>query len=168
MPTPVTTRADRRGQTRFRPPEPSDGQVMWALAERVGLDLNSPYAYIMWSDHHATTSVVAFDDHGIVGFTLGFCLPAEPDTLFVWQIGVDERARGEGVAGRMLDALVARNAPAVVEATVTPGNVASTALFRALGTRHGTTVTQSVAYGEDLFPAGHPAEIRLRIPISTG
>lgn len=141
---------------------------MWALAERVGLDLNSPYAYIMWSDHHATTSLVAVHDDDVVGFVLGFCLPAEPDTLFVWQIGVDERVRGEGIAGQMLDVLVTRVAPTVVEATVTPDNAASTALFRALGARHGTTVIQSAAYEEDLFPAGHAAEIRLRIPVRTG
>lgn len=139
---------------------------MWALAGRVDLDLNSSYAYVMWSDHHATTSVVAVDDDdAVIGFTLGFCLPAEPETLFVWQIGVDVRARGEGIAGRMLDVLVARIAPTVVEATVAPGNLASMALFRGFGARHGSTVVESEAYGEELFPDAHAAEIRLRIPL---
>lgn len=165
MPTSETTRACRYGHTRFRPPEPPDGQVMWALAARVGLDLNSAYAYVMWSDHHATTSVVAEADDEIVGFALAFRLPAEPDALFVWQIGVDERARGAGIAGRMLDELVARVGPSVVEATVTPGNRASMALFGALGARHGSTVARTMAYDGDLFPAGHEAEIRLRIPV---
>lgn len=165
VPTPLTTCAGRRGHTGFRPPEPADGQVMWALAGKVGLDLNSPYAYIMWSDHHAATSVVAVEDGEIIGFTLGFCPPAEPGALFIWQIGVDEHARGSGVAGRMLDDLVARNGPAVVEATVTPDNVASAALFRGFAARHGTTVIESEAYGKDLFPLAHPAEIRLRIPL---
>lgn len=165
VPTPVTTRAGQRGQTTFRPPEPADGKAMWALASRVGLDLNSPYAYIMWSDHHAATSVVAVEDERIVGLALGFCPPADPGTLFVWQIGVDEGARGGGVAGRMLDDLVARNGPLVVEATVTPDNAASAALFRGFGARHDTAVTESEAYGEELFPDAHPAEIRLRIPL---
>src|SRR3546814_9248471 len=47
------------GSVRFRTPEPSDGRAMWALAKRSGLDLNSPYAYVMWGDYHAATSVVA-------------------------------------------------------------------------------------------------------------
>lgn len=142
---------------------------MWALADRVGLDLNSPYAYVMWSDYHADTSVVAVaDDGALVGFTIGFRLPAEPDTVFVWQIGVDERVRGQGIAGRMLDELVAKSGAGVVEATVTPSNDASAALFRALGSRHGTDVDESTAYGENLFPAGHEAEVRFRIPVAAG
>lgn len=166
--TPTTTRAERRGQEGLRPPEPADGQEIWALAKLVGLDLNSPYAYVMWADHHAATSVVAVDDDGrLIGFTIGFRLPAEPDTLFIWQIGVHDRGRGQGLAGRMLDELVRRTGVTMVEATVTTSNAASAALFRGLGTRHGTTVEESLAYGEDLFPAGHEAEVRFRIPVTS-
>lgn len=165
MLTPNTTRAPERGQEGFRAPEPSDGQEIWALADRVGLDLNSTYAYVMWGDHFADTSVVATRDGVIVAFTIGFRLPAEPDVLFIWQIGVDGHARGGGLAAAMLDHLVARSGVRVVEATVTPSNAASTALFRGLGLRHGSVVEETLAYGEDHFPPGHEAEIRFRIPV---
>lgn len=139
---------------------------MWALAAAAGLDLNSPYAYVMWADHHADTSVVAVDDGALVGFVTGFRVPRAPEVLFVWQIAVDQRARGRGVGGRMLDHLVAETGAAVVEATVTPDNVASASLFRGLGTRHGSRASETPAYGEDLFPDGHAAEIRFRIPVA--
>lgn len=167
MLTRTTTPARGSGRIRFRAPEPADGQSIWALADQVGLDLNSVYAYVMWADHHAQTSVVAELDGALAGFTIGFAIPAERETLFVWQIGVDARARGQGLAGQMLDELVKRTGASMVEATVTPDNTASTALFRALGTRHGTVVDEQMAYPEEFFPDGHAAEVRFRIPVAT-
>jgi len=164
----TTTRADAPGHERLRTPEPTDGREIWALARRVGLDLNSPYAYVLWGDHFADTSVVAVRDDRVVGFAMGFRTPADPDTLFIWQIGVDEGARGSGLASRMLDELVERTGVAVVEATVTPSNTASAALFRGVGVRHGTVAEEVLAYGEDLFPDGHEAEVRFRIPVTGG
>ena len=163
--TPNTTRDAEREQDGFRSPEPGDGREIWALAGRVGLDLNSPYAYVMWFDHFSRTSLVALTGGRVVAFAMGYRLPAESDTLFIWQIGVDESARGRGLAGRILDELIVRTAPVSVEATVTPSNHASAALFRGLGSRHGTEVSETPAYGADLFPAGHEAEIRFRIPV---
>jgi L-2,4-diaminobutyric acid acetyltransferase len=144
---------------------------MWALADRTGLDLNSPYAYVLWGDRFASSSLIAEDpsDPTPLGFVMGFRPPEDDDTLFVWQIGVDERARGRGLAARMLDHLVVELGISHVEATVTPSNTASAALFRGLGTRHDAPVVEELAYGEDLFPGGHEAEVRFRIgPIGQG
>lgn len=165
MLTPKTSRATPLDHVGFRPPEPEDGEEIWALAGRVGLDLNSPYAYVLWGDHFADTSVVAIRDDTIVGFAIGFRLPSEPDVLFIWQIGVDPAVRGAGLAGALLDDLVTRTGVREVEATVTTSNEASAALFRGLGARRGHAVTETMAYGEDLFPAGHEAEVRFRIPV---
>ncbi|HEY9556824.1 MAG TPA: diaminobutyrate acetyltransferase [Acidimicrobiales bacterium] len=153
------------GSVRFRTPEPSDGRAMWALAKRSGLDLNSPYAYVMWGDYHAATSVVATLDDAVVGYITGFRVPDAPGRVFVWQIAVDEHQRGHGIGGRMLDDLVRRTGAEAIEATVTPENAPSAALFRALGARHGTTVEETPAYEEHLFPEGHEAEVRFRIPV---
>ncbi len=138
---------------------------MWTLAGRAGLDLNSPYAYVMWADHHASTSLVAEVGGEVVGFVMGFRVPSAHDTVFVWQIAVDERQRGSGIGGRLLDELVRRTGASAIEATVTPNNQASAAMFRGLGARHGNDVEESVAYEEHLFPDGHEAEIRFRIPV---
>src|SRR3546814_16860029 len=69
-----------------------------------------------------------------------------------------------GVGGRMLDDLVRRTGAEAIEATVTPENAPSAALFRALGARHGTTVEETPAYEAPLIPAGPAAEVRFRIP----
>lgn len=148
---------------RFDAPSPRDGAAMWSLVEQVGLDLNSPYAYVMWAEYFAVTSVVVHRDDELVGFVAGFCPPQDPDTLFVWQIGVAPSARRLGLGSRMLDHLVRRCAPRHVEATVTPDNDASASLFRSMGSRHGAPVIEEMAFPAELFPGGHEAEIRFRI-----
>ena len=148
---------------RFGTPSPRDGSAMWALADEVGLDLNSPYAYVMWGEHFADTSVVVHRDEHLVGFVTGFRLPAQPTTLFVWQIGVSGSARRLGLGSRMLDHLVRRLGAHHVEATVTPDNEASAALFRSLGARHDAPVSEDPLFPAELFPGGHDAEVRFRI-----
>ncbi|MDX5310866.1 MAG: GNAT family N-acetyltransferase, partial [Rhodococcus sp. (in: high G+C Gram-positive bacteria)] len=80
---------------------------MWQIArDSKVLDVNSSYAYVLWCRDFAATSVVATaGDHEAVGFVSGYRRPEAPDTLFVWQVAVDQDQRGRGVAGRMLDSL---------------------------------------------------------------
>lgn len=143
---------------------------LWTLARDSGLDENSPYAYLMWAEYFAATSVVAttVEADTPVGFVTGFRLPEDPSTVFVWQIGVDADHRGQGIASRLLDALVERTDAAFIEATVTPDNLASETLFRRLGDRHGATTTVTELFAENQFPPGHEAEHRFRIgPLSS-
>lgn len=153
----------------MRPPTPRDGQALWQLADDVGLDLNSPYFYVLWGDRFADTSTVAETGTGeAVGFVAGLRVPADPGTLFVWQIGVAGAARRTGLGGRMLDELLARTGARWLEATVTPDNAASAALFTGVAERHDAELIVSSAYGEDLFPEGHEAELLYRIGPFTG
>lgn len=177
MPTLSTSRTE--AAFRFRTLQPGDGRNAWELARSAGLDENSPYAYILFGDHFSDTCLIA--EHapgaegattsgaeGPSGFVLGFRVPDEPDTLFVWQIGVADHARRRGLGAAMLDELVARTGVTAVEATVTPDNAASDALFRGLGARHGATVTVEDGYPSTWFPPGHDAELRYRIrPVGT-
>ncbi len=151
-------------EVRFRPPTAHDGQALWRLADEVGLDLNSPYFYVLWGDRFAGTSTVAVTGTGeVMGFVAGLRVPDDPDTLFVWQIGVAPSARRAGLGGRMLDELVDRTGARWLEATVTPTNGASAALFTGVSERRGTELVVSPAYGSDLFPPGHEAELLYRI-----
>lgn len=137
---------------------------MWHLARSVGLDLNSPYAYVLWGDRFPASSSVAVTGAGeVIGFITGFHPPDDPTTLFVWQIGVAAEARGRGLGGRMLDELLTRSEARWLEATVTPSNAASAALFRGVGARHGAPVDEAPAFPEDWFPGDHEPEIRFRI-----
>lgn len=147
-----------------RPPHRGDGQALWALARANELDENSPYAYLLWSEYFADTSVVAEADGEPVGFVIGFRVPARPDTVFVWQVAVDESQRGRGIGSRLLEALLLRHPDArFLEATVTPTNAASAALFRGFGNRHDGSVEVRELFDADLFPTGHEAEHLFRI-----
>lgn len=149
---------------------------MWRIARAAGLDENSRYKYLLFCRDFAATSAVARWEGETVGFVTGYRRPDASDTLFVWQVGVLERVRGQGVAGRMLDFLVASTKERGVrslEATVTPGNSASFALFEGLARRHGADVSRRVLFGADLFApdagegdgSGHEEEVLLRIGV---
>ena len=159
-----TTTSAQPSSLAYRSARREDGPALWTLARSNDLDENSPYAYLLWSEYFAGTTIVAVDDRDApVGFVMAFPRPDEPDTVFVWQIGVAADHRRRGIAGRLLDELFERAGASAVEATVTPTNTASATLFRRFGERHGLAVTVEPLFGEELFPPGHEAEERFRI-----
>lgn len=155
----------------LRPPELRDGAVLWRMAkDSESLDVNSPYAYLMWCDRFAETSSVAEVDGWPAGFLLGFRPPGHEDVLFVWQVAVADEYRGLGLASRMLDDLLERRPELrCVEATVTPSNEASKRLFRALARRKGCPCSEEEYLRSEHFPTpGHEPELLFRIgPIET-
>lgn len=165
----VTKRLDSAGVSSraiaFRELGVADGALLWRMAKESGaLDLNSPYAYLMWCDHFARTSVLVEVDDQPAGFVLGFRPPDRPDVLFVWQVAVAARFRGLRLASRMLDALVERLRPRVVEATVTPSNEPSQRLFRSLARRENCACSESPCFEREHFPnLGHEPEALFRI-----
>lgn len=142
-----------------------DGAEVWTLVESSTLDLNSPYAYLLWGDHFSSTSRTWRDAHGLGGFVMGYRVPNEPTTLFVWQIAVDARCQGLGVASQLLDALCDAHPDVThLESTVTPSNTPSRRLFGAFATRRDAPLAISPAFAVDQFPPGdHEAEDRYRI-----
>ncbi|MEX2375678.1 MAG: diaminobutyrate acetyltransferase, partial [Dehalococcoidia bacterium] len=71
-----------------------DAAPIWQLVhDDGGLDLNSPYAYLLVCTDFAQTSLVATDATGVVGFIAAYRPPTRPDATFVWQVGVAKRAR---------------------------------------------------------------------------
>ncbi len=152
----------------FRRPRAADGATLWRLARAGGtLEVNSPYTYILLSDHFADTCVIAERDGMPTGFVAGYMIPDRNDTVFVWQIGVAPEARGRGLAKALLAALLEQTSKLGVrylEATVTPSNKASEALFRAFARDHDAPCSLDPGYTEDLFPGGaHEAERCFRI-----
>lgn len=146
----------------IRPATPSDGAEMWRLVkEGVGLDENSSYAYLLLCKLFSATCLAARRRGELVGFVIGFRPPERPQAVFVWQIGVAPQCRGQGLASRLLDALVERPSCADVrylEASVTPDNTASRALFQGFARRHGVACEVSPFLDAELFPDGHEAE----------
>ena len=151
-------------------PRLEDGAALWRIArDSRTLDLNSSYSYLLWCRDFAATSVVARDQGGeAVGFITGYVRPRRPQTLVVWQVAVDEAARGRGLAAAMLDGLAARVAEEVgidgIETTVTPDNTPSNRLFTSFAERHGAAVEKEVLFDAGVFPeSGHEPEVLYRI-----
>ncbi|WP_353177977.1 diaminobutyrate acetyltransferase [Salinisphaera sp. T5B8] len=156
---------------RFRPPRKEDGAGILRLVHDLGvLDVNSAYAYMLIGEHHADTSVVAEIDGELVGFITAYILPAHPDIVFVWQVGVAEAGRGRGLATRMLFEILARDACQNVrylDTTIGPSNEPSIALFRGLARRLDTDVAESELFSSEMFgdfdDEPHEPEILFRI-----
>jgi L-2,4-diaminobutyric acid acetyltransferase len=156
---------DERDQLAIGHPSLSDGVACWRLAAASGvLDVNSRYAYLLWCRDFAATSAVARRGEDVLGFVTGFRRPEELSTLVVWQVAVADEARGRGVAGAMLDA-VFDGAPDVdhLEATITPDNQGSIALFTRFAERRGAPVQRRELFGADLLGADHEPELLFRI-----
>ena len=89
----------------FRSPQIDDGVRLWEIArDSKVLDLNSSYAYLLWCRDFSATSIVAEVDGRVVGFVSGYTRPSAQETLFVWQVAVDEDQRGLGVGKRLMAA----------------------------------------------------------------
>ena len=156
----------RHPDVTLRAPTVADGADLWRLAEASGgLDLNTPYAYVLWCRDFAATSVVAEVDGRAVGYVQGYRRPDAPDVLFVWQVTTAPDQRGRGLALSMLRWLVDAQGPGVawVEATVTPSNEASWRTFGALADRLGTVLARSPMFAAEDFPTPHEAEELVRI-----
>ncbi|MCB9598692.1 MAG: diaminobutyrate acetyltransferase, partial [Sandaracinaceae bacterium] len=130
------------------------------------LERNTAYAYVLLCDHFRATNVIAELEGEPVGFVAAYRPPTHHDTVFVWQVGVLDAARGLGVAGTLLDALVARpgcRGVRYLEATVTPSNEASRRLFESFARRRGADVAWSDGYPATLFAPDHEPEHLVRI-----
>lgn len=156
----------------LRAPRLSDAPTLHRITRETGvLDVNSVYAYALVCDHFAATSVVAEDVRtgGLMGFISAYRLPAEPATLFVWQVAVVAEARGQRLASRMLAQVVTTpRAPRIrhVLTTITRDNTASIRLFEGLARAAGCGIAHPAEYppealGDD--PTAHAAEVHHRI-----
>lgn len=154
-PSPVSDVQGSDG-VRLAPPSLDDGRHLWRLARDAGLDINSPYAYALWCRDFAATTVTARDPGGeFCGFVTGYIRPDSPDTYFLWQVAVSASSRGRRLARRMLDhigdRIVARGVTHL-EATVTPDNTASRALFASFARDRGAELEWTPLFEREHFP----------------
>lgn len=99
------------------------------------LDTNSLYANLLQCTHFAQTCALARDKEGILAWVSGYLPPDQPDTYFLWQVAAHPRARGRGVAKRLITEILRRDVCAGVrqlQTTITADNAASWRLFEAV------------------------------------
>ena len=142
----------------MRAPELSDGlEVNKLIARCPPLDANSCYCNYLQCSHFSSTSIIAEVGQEPVGWISGFRSPYVDCQLFVWQVAVAPEVRGQGLGLRMLDALVMRPVLAGITGmatSISPGNAASWALFRAFARRHGAEFNHRPWLDRDLHFAG--------------
>lgn len=151
------------GRVELRAPTLADGPDVHALIRACPpLDENSAYCNLLQCAHFADTCVTAVDGEGLAGWLSAYVSPAEPDTIFVWQVAVAPRARGTGLGGRMLAELLSRPACRGVRrltTTITEGNQPSWRMFGRLAERLGAPLTREPCFLEGVhLPAGHSTE----------
>jgi len=154
----------------IRAPSLDEGALLWELARDAGnLDLNSPYAYMMTCRNFQNTCAIA-ESYGIpAGFVMAHRPAARPHVLFIWQIAVLPEFRGFGIAKRLLDSILERDANVgvrSVEATVTPSNTASAALFTAFAAARNAKLDVRTGFTADDFPEEHRHEAERLFVIS--
>lgn len=145
-----------------RPVLEDEGALLWELARDCGgVDLNSPYAYMMMCRNFSATSAVAEVFGQPAGFVMAHRVPGRAHVLFVWQIAVLPEFRGLGIARRLLDGLVEQPdclGVRALEATVTPSNKASAALFTRFAQARGAEVDIRAGFAKDDFPVDEQHE----------
>jgi L-2,4-diaminobutyric acid acetyltransferase len=133
-----------------------DGALLWEIAhEAGGVDLNSPYAYMMQARNFSETCMVAEVYGTPAGFVTAHRVQGKPQVLFVWQIVTLPEFRGMRIAQRMLEALVDQpscSGVRTLEATVTNSNKASEALFSKFAKSRGAELEISSGFGASDFP----------------
>ena len=150
---------------RIRKPRVSDGRRIWRLVrDSQILDLNSAYCYLLQCRDYAETAAVAEDAEGLTGFVTGYRPPDRPDVWFVWQIGVAPRARGQGLAKRLLRDVLARHDDLrQIEATIERGNQASRGLFASIADELHAPIEETDGFETHHFPDGHEPEPRIHV-----
>lgn len=155
----------------IRKPSIEDGTKIWDLVQECQpLEPNTSYAYVLFCHHFADTCVVAECEGEIIGFVMAYRPPPSPTSVFVWQIAVHPKMRGRGVAIDLLNELTVRDDckdVEVIEATVSPSNEGSQALFRAFARKNDTQCDVLPYFPPRVFgEVGHEEEDLFRIQLA--
>lgn len=172
----ASARSDRsKGQDfELRKPVATDGPAITGLiAACPPLDANSAYCNLLQCTDFADFCIVAERGGRPMGWISGYRPPSAPEDFFVWQVAVAAAARGQGLASRMIEALLARPESAGVThltTTVTGDNRASWALFEGLARKWQVPLHKSTRFEREAHFAGaHATEWQARIgPLPLG
>ncbi len=152
----------------IRPPGTDDGWGIYELIKACPpLDVNSAYAYLLLATQFRDRCAVAtLADGEIVGFVSGYVKTNASDTFFLWQVAVGEKARGTGLARKLVETVLRREHQAEVrhlETTITPDNEASWGLFRRLAQRWQAPLNSREYFSEEQLGGEHDPENLVRI-----
>jgi len=150
---------------KIRKPIKTDGKEIYNLVKDTKvLDLNSEYLYLLQSTYFSDTSAVAIDDGKVIGFVSAFIEPKKQTDLFIWQVAVDEKYRGKGVAKDIIEYLLEQqNDIQYINATISPSNTSSEKLFLKVSKSLQTNIELEKIYDVNDFNHAHEDEILYKI-----
>ena len=156
----------------FRTPQKKDAKQIVNLIKTGGtLDINSEYLYLLQSTHFSETCSVAVYEDEIIGFVSGYIVPNEDDQLFIWQVAVSNKFRGQNLAMRIILDIYNRNNSKkeikYISSTVTPSNKSSQRVFEKIATNFKTKIENEILFSLDDFINAKEEEVQYLIgPIS--
>lgn len=137
-------------QMQMRLPTPGDGLAVYRLIKNSPpLDVNSPYFYLIQTKDFASTCALAEVEGEVLGWVSGYIRPDKPTTYFLWQVALDSRARGLGLASQLIAHLLQRSNFQQIthlETSITPSNQASWALFTRLAQQLACPLNKSILF----------------------
>ena len=153
-------------------PSKKDGSAVAKLIERCPpLDLNSTYHYLIQSHYFSKTCSIAFDNKKIVAFVSGFINPSRDNSLFIWQVAIDEDYRGKELGIELIEFILKQNKNIdSIETTVTETNSASRRMFQKLCEKYQTRLSEQTLFDKEQdFFKEHDSEILIKIgPLNKG
>ena len=152
----------------YRKPQLKDAKKIINLIKSGGtLDLNSEYLYLLQTTHFSETSSVAVYEDEIIGFVSGYLLPNENEKLFIWQVAVSDKFRGQNLAMQIIMDIFNRNNSKrkikYILSTVSPSNKSSQRVFEKVSNHLQTKIENSVLFSLDDFIDAHEEEVQYLI-----
>ena len=149
--------------TFYQPSKEDGADVFQLISSCPPLDTNSMYCNLLQSHHFSATSVAARLSDELVGFVSGYLIPEKPNTLFIWQVAVAEKVRGQGVASKMIMHILDRKvcqSMEFIETSITKTNQGSWALFGRIAKNFNAPLTSEDMFTKDEHLGGqHETEI---------
>lgn len=150
----------------IRKPEKNDANKIYDLVKKSKvLDVNSEYLYLLQTTHFKDTCAVAVHENKVIGFVSGYMLPDNKDTLFIWQVAIDDEYRGNDLARRVILNIIKRDEIGVnnIYSTVSPSNKASIRVFEKVANELNTQIINSNFFEISDFNNEHEEEVLYKI-----
>lgn len=146
----------------IRKPKKEFSKKIFQLVKSCGnLDVNSEYLYLLQTTHFKECCSIALCDDEVVGFVSGYKNPNNENTLFIWQVAIDENFRGLGLANKLIINTLKRKLNSNITAintTVSPSNKSSIKMFEKLASKLNTQMKSKSFFKKEDFIDAHEEE----------
>jgi L-2,4-diaminobutyric acid acetyltransferase len=147
-------------------PRKEDGISVAELIKRCPpLDLNSTYHYLIQSHYFSKTCSIAFDNKKVVAFVSGFINSSKNNSLFIWQVAIDENYRGKELGIELIEFILNQNKNLdSIETTVTKNNISSRRMFQKICEKYKSRISELILFDKEKdFANKHDSEMLIKI-----